>query len=435
MRRAAFTVLAIAVGCVLGFFIASRTLSVRGAAKPGMGAVAIPGQVGGQDIFGAYEVVKGWPKDISTLPGNEKWTYGAGQGIFAESPNRVYMLFRGELPNIKAPKPVMLPQLGPSLSFPIGRLPWRDATVAAMPGAGGTGQDPEDGPRLWRGAEPPYREIGVDANWANCFNVVDANGNIVETWSQWDSKFKRPHAVYVNPYDPDKNVWVVDDHMHSVYKFSHDGKQLLQTIGTPTVKGADGTHFNRPTYIVWLPDSTFFVADGYNGTRVAKFDKNGKFLLDWGQKGTPPNDKRPGYFNNVHGIAIDAQTRHIFVNDRGNHRIQVFDENGKYLYEWHVGDEPSDVHLIYIGADHTLWAFDRGTSKMLKYDLQGHLLYTWGTWGDFPGGFWGVHGFSVDQEGNFYVAEVDNGRAQKFTPRPGANAEFLVSKPVYSAWK
>ena len=106
MRRVGFTMLAIAVGCVLGFFIATRTLSVRGAAKPGAGAVAIPGEVGGQDIFGAYEVVKGWPKDISTLPGNEKWTYGAGQGIFAESPNRVYMLFRGELPNIKAPRAV-----------------------------------------------------------------------------------------------------------------------------------------------------------------------------------------------------------------------------------------------------------------------------------------------------------------------------------------
>ncbi len=155
MRRVGFTMLAIGVGCVLGFFIASRTLSVRGAAKPGEGFVAVPGQVGGQDVFGAYDVVKGWPKDISTLPGNEKWTYGAGQGIFAESPNRVYMLFRGELPSIKAPKPVMLPQLGPSLSFPIGRLPWRDATVAAMPGAGGTGQDPDDGPRLWRAPKRP----------------------------------------------------------------------------------------------------------------------------------------------------------------------------------------------------------------------------------------------------------------------------------------
>jgi DNA-binding beta-propeller fold protein YncE len=178
-----------------------------------------------------------------------------------------------------------------------------------------------------------------------------------------------------------------------------------------------------------------YVADGYNGTRVAKFDKTGKFLMDWGMKGTPPNDKRPSYMNNVHGLAFDPQTKHVFVNDRGNHRIQVFDENGKYLYEWSLGSEPSDVHLIYIGADRTLWAFDRGTSKMLKYDLEGHFLYSWGTWGDFPGGFWGVHGFSVDQDGNFYVAEVDSGRAQKFTPRPGANPAFMVSKPVYAAWK
>ena len=82
-----------------------------------------------------------------------------------------------------------------------------------------------------------------------------------------------------------------------------------------------------------------------------------------------------------------------------------------------------------------LWAFDRGTSKMLKYDLNGHFLYSWGTWGDFPGGFWGVHGMSVDQEGNLYVAEVDSGRAQKFRPRPGANPALLIGKPFYSAWK
>jgi hypothetical protein len=110
--------------------------------------------------------------------------------------------------------------------------------------------------------------------------------------------------------------------------------------------------------------------------------------------------------NNVHGVALDPVTKHVYVNDRGNHRVQVFDENGKYLSEWSMGGEPSDVHLIYIGADRTLWAFDRGTSKMLKYDLDGHFLYSWGSWGDFPGGFWGVHGFSVDQDGNFYTAEV-----------------------------
>jgi len=429
MRKALLTFVAVAVGCGIGFLFGTHVTAVQGKSVPGTGFAAIPGAVGGQDPFGAYDVVKDWPQNIDTLPGNQKWTWGAGQGVYAENPNRIYLLFRGELPNIKRPETRLLPDFGPSLQFPIGRLPWRDATVSALPGAGGTGQDPDDGPKLWKGT------VGVDAEWAHCLTIVDGQGKILETWTQWDKIFKRPHFVTINPYDPEKHVWVVDDHMHAIYKFSHDGKTLVQTLGTPTVKGADGTHFNRPTYLAWLPDSTMFVADGYNGTRVAKFDKDGKFLMDWGQKGTPPNDARPGYFNNVHGIAVDPMTKHVFVNDRGNHRIQVFDDNGKFLYSWSLGEDPSDVHLIYIGADRTLWAFDRGTSKMLKYDLQGHLLYTWGTWGDFPGGFWGVHGFSVDQDGNFYVAEVDNGRVQKFTPRKGANAEFLVSKPVYSAWK
>jgi hypothetical protein len=72
---------------------------------------------------------------------------------------------------------------------------------------------------------------------------------------------------------------------------------------------------------------------------------------------------------------------------------------------------------------------------MLKYDLEGHLLYSWGTWGDFPGAFWGVHGLSVDQEGDLYLSDVDTGRAQKFRPHAGANPAFLVGKPVYAAWQ
>ena len=429
MPRYLALVVAAVVLFAAGFLAGTKLSPVQAKEKPGAGFAAAPGEMGVQDIFGPYEVVKGWPKNISTLPGNENWTWGAGQSVYAESPDRIFLLFRGELPDIPRPATKLIPEFGPSLQFPTGRLPWRDATVSALPGAGGSGQDPDDGPKLWKGT------LGVDAKWEHCLTVVDANGNIVEQWTQWDKIFKRPHYVTINPYDPQKHVWVVDDHMHAIYKFSHDGKTLVQTIGTPTVKGADGTHFNRPTFIAWLPDSTMFVADGYNGTRVAKFDKDGKFLLAWGQKGTPPNDQRPGYFNNVHGIAVDPQTRRVFVNDRANHRIQVFDENGKYLSSFSLGAEPSDIHLIYIGADRSLWAFDRGTSKMLKFDLDGHFLYSFGTWGDFPGGFWGVHGFSVDQEGNFYVAEVDNGRVQKFRPRPAVNAAFLVSKPVYSAWK
>ena len=429
MRRSLAVFAAVVAVFVAGFLVGTKQAPVQAKEKPGAGFAAIPGETNTQDVFGAYDVVADWPQNISTLPGNSAWTWGAGQSVYAESPNRIFLLFRGELPNIKRPATRLIPEFGPSLQFPIGRLPWRDATVSALPGAGGSGQDPDDGPKLWKGT------VGVDAKWEHCLTVVDGNGKIIETWTQWDKIMKRPHFVTINPYDPEKHVWVVDDHMHAIYKFTHDGSKLVQTIGTPTVKGADGTHFNRPTFIAWLPDSTMFVADGYNGTRVAKFDKDGKFLMDWGKKGTPPNDKRPGYFNNVHGLAIDPQTHHVFVNDRGNHRIQVFDENGKYLYDFSLGQPPSDVHLIYIGADRTLWAFDRGTSKMLKYDLEGHFLYSFGTWGDFPGGFWGVHGFSVDQDGNFYVAEVDNGRVQKFSPRPGANPAFLVGKPVYAAWK
>ena len=102
MRKIAFGVLAAATGCLVGFQFAGKSAALE-AGTPGAGAVAIPGQVGGEDMFGAYEVVKGWPKNISTLPGNEKWTWGAGQSIYAESPDRIYVLQRGELPNIPRP--------------------------------------------------------------------------------------------------------------------------------------------------------------------------------------------------------------------------------------------------------------------------------------------------------------------------------------------
>jgi DNA-binding beta-propeller fold protein YncE len=288
---------------------------------------------------------------------------------------------------------------------------------------------------LWRGARAPFRELGVDARWHHSIIVVDGQGNITEDWTRWDHLFKRPHGIAISPYDAQKHVWVIDDHTHAIYKFSNDGKQLVQTIGTPNVPGADGTHFNRPTFMAWLPDGSFYVADGYNGTRVAKFDANGKFLLDFGMPGERGKETRPGYMNNVHGIAIDVETRRVFVNDRDNNRVQIFDENGKYLSEWKITVRPSSLHYVWIGADRKLVAFDRLTHKMLKYELDGRLIYSWGTLGDFPGTLWGVHGMSVDQEGNLYVAEVDAGRFQKFRPRAGANPATLIGKPVYSAWK
>ena len=438
MSKTVAVLLALVVGLVVGVPLG------RGLMPPGQGAEsattapsfgAVPDAIGAQDISGPYEVVAGWPKDISTLPGHEKWTYGGARGVFAESPNRVYLLGGGELPNIPRPQARLFPEVGANVMFPLAGVPWRNANTVTPPGGGGTGQDPAKGMDIWRGSSPPYRELGVDARWEHCLIVVDAQGNIIEEWTQWDQTFKRPHAVYVSPYDAQKHVWVVDDHTHAIYKFTNDGKQLVQTIGTPGVPGADGTHFNRPTFMAWMPDGSFYVADGYNGTRVAKFDAGGAFLLDFGMAGERGKETRPGYMNNVHGVAVEVETRRVFVNDRENHRIQVFDENGKYLSEWKINVSPSSLHFVQIGADRTLVTFDRNTHKMLKYDLDGHLLHAWGTVGDFPGTLWGVHGMSTDQEGNLYVAEVDAGRFQKFRPRPGANPAYLIGKPVYAAWQ
>ena len=443
--------MAVAVGLVAGFLFGSRLVPVRGQGMVSHSYAAVPSEIGGQDTWGPYTVDENWPKPLSALPGNENWTWGSAEGIYAESPNRIYLFERGELPNLTRPKNTPIPQFGPSLSFPTNEVPFRNASqgpVAALPGEGGP--DVDCGPadvlpcKGWEG------KVGVDAKWEHCLVVVDGEGNIVEDWSQWNATFRRPHAIYMNPYDPEKAVWAVDDGRHAIFKFSHDGKRLLQTIGTPDVSGTDDKHFNRPTFLAWLPDSSMFVADGYNNSRVVKFDKDGKYLMAWGQRGNPPNETRPGYFNTVHGIATDPVTKRIYVNDRTNRRIQVFDENGKFLDMWSTGPYmqnqvektsipggtgTSTVYSIYMSADRTLWASDSKTWKILKYDLDGHYLYSWGTLGLFPGGLWGVHQFGTDTDGNFYTAEVSYGHFQKFVPRKGANPDFLVGKPVRSAWQ
>ena len=415
MLRRMVTLTVIVITLVIGFLLSSRPASVLGAAEAGdVGSVP---QKGGQEQTGQYEVVRDWPKPLNLLPGHEKWTWGSSEGIFAENPNRIYVVERGELPLLKRPKNTAVPQFGPSLSFPVNQAPFRNAS-----------QGPVTSP-------PSEGKEGNDYRWEHNFLVLDGQGNITENWSQWDSALRKPHSVIVNPYDPEKHVWVVEDGRSQVFEFTHDGKKMVLELGTRDQTGEDDKHFNRPSYLAWLPDSTMFVADGTNGTRVAKFDKNGKFLLTWGKKGELGKETRPGYFNEVHGIAIDPVTRRVYVNDRGNHRIQVFDENGVFVDQWSTGEAPSHVYCLYITADHHIWATDSGTWKIVKWDLNGKYLYSFGYQGDAPGAFWGAHQFNVDQEGSLYVAEVSNGRVQKFRPKKGADPEKLVGKPAYVAWK
>jgi peptidylamidoglycolate lyase len=418
--------IAVAAICALTIIVRFGTalFSIEGQTTSRAGFAAVPGEKGGLDIYGPYEVVAEWPKPLSQLPGHQNWTWGTVNAIFAESPNRIFIGQRGELPLLKRPRDAAVPQFGPSLSFPIRGLPLRNAgagPVASPPGPEGEG-------RNWLG------RYGVDARWEHVLLVLDANGKIVEAWTQWDKLFGRAHAIFINPYDAEKNVWVVDDERNAIFRFSNDGKQLLQTIGTPNEQGEDDKHFGGPTYLAWLPDGTMFLSDGYNNSRVVKFDKAGKYIMAWGRAGNPPNDTRPGYFNMPHGIVVDSVTRHIYVNDRGNHRIQVFDEDGRFLDQWAYGSE-SSLDFLYMSADRHIWASDSRTSKIVEYDLEGHFLYAWGSFGDWPGAMWNVHQMSVDQEGNLYVAETGGGRVQKFRLRKGANPNFLVGQPARAAWK
>jgi len=180
-------------------------------------------------------------------------------GIFAESPDNVFIFQRGCLPVLERSG------RGAADSFIPERVRLRP--VAA------------------RRLMPPTLE--------KVLYIVNKEGKLIDSWEQHNKLFVRPHRVLISPYDPEKHVWLIDDGAHSIYKFTNDGKKLVMQLGEFKVPGNDEKHFARPTEVAWLPDGTFFVSDGYVNTRVVKFDKNGKFLLTWGQKGNEPNETRP----------------------------------------------------------------------------------------------------------------------------------------------
>src|ERR1700730_10370855 len=158
MSKTVTMVAALAVGLVVGSAGSSRLMNPPAEAQMAAAPTsfsAVPGAIGAEDISGPYEEVEGWPKDLSTLPGHEKWTYGGARGIFAESPNRVFLLGGGELPNIKRPPVRLLTDIGPNVQFPVPGVPWRNANTATPPGNGGSRQDPAKGMDVWRGAAPP----------------------------------------------------------------------------------------------------------------------------------------------------------------------------------------------------------------------------------------------------------------------------------------
>ncbi len=190
----------------------------------------------------------------------------------------------------------------------------------------------------------------------------DAAGNLVTSFGT--GMFVRPHGIFV---DADGNVWVTDGEGpdgedprkdgkgHQVFKFSSDGT-LLMTLGTAGVAGDGPDEFNKPSAVVVAPNGDIFVGDGHGGdsnARIVKFSKDGTFIRTWGTRGAGP-----GEFEAPHALAMDSSGR-LFVGDRGNLRIQIFDRDGNFLDQWSQFARPSG---IFIDRNDVLYVTDSGSN-------------------------------------------------------------------------
>ena len=169
----------------------------------------------------------------------------------------------------------------------------------------------------------------------------DQSGKLLNSFGA--GMFIFPHGICV---DKEGNVWITDGQGregkgHQVFKFSPDGK-VLMTLGKAGVAGDGPDTFNQPSDVAIAPNGDIFVADGHGGNtnaRIVKFSKDGTFIKTWGKKGTAP-----GEFDTPHALAFDSRGR-LFVGDRGNNRIQIFDQDGKLLEQWTQFSRPSGLFI------------------------------------------------------------------------------------------
>lgn len=231
--------------------------------------------------------------------------------------------------------------------------------------------------------------------------VFDKDGKFLRSWG--DDLVKTAHGLRV---DRDNNIWITDIGNHTVTKFDAQGKVLL-TLGKKDQPGDGPDQFNKPTDVAVAESGEIFVADGYGNSRVVKFAKDGKYLKEWGKKGTGD-----GEFNLPHAIVLDARGR-VYVGDRENNRVQIFDADGKYLSQWKESGAP---YGLFLSAERMLVA-DGRAQAVTVLDKNGKKLGRWGDKGSGAGQLGAPHWVCADSRGVVYVADTGNKRVLKFSAR------------------
>ena len=227
------------------------------------------------------------------------------------------------------------------------------------------------------------------------------DGRMVRSWG--DNMFVRAHAIRV---DPNGRIWVVDNDAHQVLKMDPAGR-VRMVMGRFAQSGEGPDLFNRPTDVAFAEDGTFYVSDGYGNSRVAKFAADGTFITAWGTKGDGP-----GEFDLPHTILVGPDGR-VYVGDRENYRVQIFDADGRFLEQWtHLG---SPWGLALAGGD-SIFIADGHNNRILQVGLDGRVKGQMSSGGKTPGKVDFAHHLAVDSKGNVYVAEIKNWRVQKFVP-------------------
>ena len=249
--------------------------------------------------------------------------------------------------------------------------------------------------------------IWVLARGETTFFEFDENGTYLRSFGE---RMTRAHGLRI---DREGNLWATDVGAHTVMKVSPQG-QVLMTLGTKGQAGmwdeAAGTRlFNQPNDIAIAPNGDVFVIQGHTpgpggDARVIKFDRTGKYLTQWGGKGNGP-----GQFQVAHGAAIDAKGL-LWVVDRENQRIQVFDQNGKYVREMKYAGLPCAVD---IGKQY-VYMVNGFAGQLLRLDLNGKVLAALGKPGKGPGEFGEAHFMAVSPKDEIYVADSVNGALVKF---------------------